>query len=265
MKNILVPIGTSESSLKTLQYAVDFAAYFDATIYVMQVFQVISKASTIANIGTKVEENSKLILEDLIQQVENETVPVKIVTYQGDLLEGIEKVDKELKIDLIIIAPKSNDIRDEVFLGRTTGSIIKQTDIPTLIVPDEEVFMPFSNILTAFKSGIVKNRQILVPLKRISEKTKATINLLLVKTPNYVDEDLKIDQGLKAIAANTMETSNATTFQGVLEHFQTQQPDLLCVFRRKRGFFSKLWEKNVILKRDFHCSIPLLVLSVKKY
>ena len=59
-------------------------------------------------------------------------------------------------------------------------------------------------------------------------------------------------------------TENATTYQGVLEHFQSQHPDLLCVFRRKRGFFKKLWEKNTILKSEFFVKIPVLMLRVKK-
>ena len=42
-----------------------------------------------------------------------------------------------------------------------------------------------------------------------------------------------------------------------------QDPDLLCVFRRKRGFFKKLWEKNVILKEEFNCDVPLLILRGK--
>jgi len=35
---------------------------------------------------------------------------------------------------------------------------------------------------------------------------------------------------------------------------------MLCVVRRKRGFFTKKWEKNVILKKDFTSLIPVLVL-----
>ena len=38
IKNILVPIGASQDSFHTLQYAVDFAAEFSAKIYVMEVF-----------------------------------------------------------------------------------------------------------------------------------------------------------------------------------------------------------------------------------
>ena len=44
-------------------------------------------------------------------------------------------------------------------------------------------------------------------------------------------------------------TENATTFQGVLEHFQSNNPDMLCVFRRKRGFFKKLWGKEYYIKK----------------
>ncbi|WP_367186844.1 hypothetical protein [Maribacter confluentis] len=59
-------------------------------------------------------------------------------------------------------------------------------------------------------------------------------------------------------------TQNQTTYLGVLEHFQAQHPDLLCVFRRKRGFFKKLWEKSTISKAEFYAPVPVLVLSVKK-
>ena len=49
--------------------------------------------------------------------------------------------------------------------------------------------------------------------------------------------------------------------QGVLEHFQSINPDLLVVFARKRGFFEKLMGSDVIYKKDFYAKIPLLVLK----
>jgi len=59
-------------------------------------------------------------------------------------------------------------------------------------------------------------------------------------------------------------SENVTTYLGVLEHYQSQNPDLLCVFRKKRGFFKKLWEKNTVLKSEFFVPIPVLILSFKK-
>jgi hypothetical protein len=85
-----------------------------------------------------------------------------------------------------------------------------------------------------------------------------------VKTPYYNEGDFEVNKELEGIINNTTTTENARTFQGVLEHFKSNDPDMLCVVRRKRGFFTKKWEKNVILKKDFHSTRPVLVLSGMK-
>lgn len=264
MKNILVPIGTGSNSGETLQYAVDFATAFSAQVFVMDVFTVSAKTGSLANISQKVAESSKERLKEVIEKVDSRDISIKIATYNGDITDGLKEIDKELGIDLIIIAPRSNDIKEELYLGNTTGKIIKQTDIPALIVPKGTVFSPFKSALTAFKSGVLKKKRMLEPLLSIQKKHGTKVSLLLVKTPGYDKDDLKVNPSLMDISEQLTISENATTYQGVLEHFQSHQPDLLCVFRRKRGFFKKLWEKNTILKSEFFVKIPVLMLRVKK-
>ena len=263
MKNILVPIGTSNTG-ETLQYAVDFATEFSAQVFVMDVFTVSSKAGSLANISEKVAKSSKERLKEVIDKVDAKKITIKIATYNGEITDGLKEIDQELGIDLIILSPRSNDIREELYLGNTTGKIIKKTNIPALIVPKGTIFKPFKTALTAFKSGILKKKRILEPLLTFQKKFDTSINLLLVKTPGYTKDDLKVNPALMDISQQLTLTENATTYQGVLEHFQSQHPDLLCVFRRKRGFFKKLWEKNTILKSEFFVKIPVLMLRVKK-
>lgn len=265
MKNILVPIGTSSNTGETLQYAVDFASEFGGDVFLMDVFNVSAKAGSLANISDKVTAASKERLREVIGKVNAGNVTIKLASYNGDIVDGLKGIDRELGIDLIILAPRSNDIKEELYLGNTTGRIIKRTNIPALIVPKGTVFKPFKTVLTAFKSGILKKKRLLEPLLMIREKFNAGVNLLLVKTPGYSADDLKVHPALMDISDQLTLTENATTYQGVLEHFQSTQPDLLCVFRRKRGFFKKLWEKNTVLKSEFFIKIPVLVLRVKKY
>ena len=66
MTNILVPIGTSTNAHETLQYAVDFATDFGANIYVMDVFNVTTKAGTLANISKKIVASGKERLKAII-------------------------------------------------------------------------------------------------------------------------------------------------------------------------------------------------------
>ena len=264
MLKILVPIGISPDANETLQYAVDFASDFTAKVFVMDVYNVSAKAGSLANISEKLAKSGKERLKGIIEKVDAKNVDIKIATYNGELVDGINTIDKELGIDLIILAPRSNDIQEDLYLGNTSGKIIKRSDIPALIVPKGTPYKPFKNILTAFKSGVLKRKRILDPLIKIKKKHNAKVNLLLVKTPGYTDDDLKINTALLDLCSKLTITENPTTYLGVMEHFQSKHPDLLCVFRRKRGFFVKLWERNTISKSEFSVPIPVLVLSVKK-
>ena len=262
--NILVPVGNPEHAVETLKYALDFAAEFDAQVYAMEVLTLGSRAGELTNVKEKAVESSQGRMRELLGQLGTSGKKVKIATYAGDLVDGLKKISEELGIDLIIIAPRSVEIDEDLYLGNTSGRIIKRTDIPTLIVPKGTVFKPYKNILTSFRSGILKRKRILDPLIALKNKFGARVDLLMVKTPNYTDDDLRINTALMDIASQVTMTEQATTYLGTLEHLQSHNPDLLCVFRRKRGFFKSLWEKNTIPKSEFSARIPVLVLSVKK-
>ena len=149
-----------------------------------------------------------------------------------------------------------------MYLGKTSGKIIKRTQIPTLIVPEGYVYKPIVKILLATKSAIVKKEGVLYPLTSFKNQFKAIVNILLVKTPYHNEGDFELKEELKNIITNTTFAESPTTFQAVLEHSKSSSPDLLCVVRRKRGFFNNLWEDDIILKKDFHSSkLPVLVLS----
>jgi len=264
MNNILVPLGTSPDAHETLKYAIDFAADFGANVFIMDVYQVAIGAGSLGKVEEKVEATHRENIKALVAEMDTKGVDVKIASYNGDIIDGLKEITKELDINLIIIAPRSNDINEELYLGNTSGRIVKQTNIPTLVVPKGTGYLPIKSILVAFKSGILKRSKVLYPLISIMRKHKASVNLLLIKTPGYTEDDLKINTALLDVSKNLIISENPTTYHGVLEHFQAKNPDMLCVFRRKRGFFKKLWEKSTVLKSEFHATVPVLILSVKK-
>jgi nucleotide-binding universal stress UspA family protein len=261
MKHILVPIGSTENAPNTLQYAIDFASEINAKVFVFRAYRVISKAGTMINVNEIIARETNLYLKSMINLVDTKNVDVKMISANGDVIDSIHKVDKELGIDLIVVGPKSNSIKEEVFLGSTSGSIVKHTKIPALVVPNGTRFKPFKSALAAFKSGVITKSDALSPLQTITKKFNTVVDLLLVKTPDTTDEDLVLDDQLSAMQNSVTITEKNTTFEGVLEYFESNNTDLLCVFRRKRGFFKKLWESNTILRSEFYCEVPLLVLS----
>lgn len=264
MKNILVPVGASENALSNLQYAIDFAQAFEAKLYVVQVYNVYTKAGTMIKIDHILEQDTLNYLNDLVSKVDTKNVDIVVRALKGKFVDTIELACKAADIDLILIEPRIYSEDDDLFLGKTSGKIVKQTSIPTLIIPEGCVFKPIKHILMAVKSALIKKEGVLTPLKAVKDNFKAIVNLLLVKTPYYNEGDFEINAELNNIVSEINYSENPTTYHGVLEHYKSHNPDMLCVVRRKRGFFMKKWEKNQIYKTEFNSTLPVLVLSELK-
>jgi len=261
MKNILVPVGSMEGGLNNLRYAINFAAMTGARVYLINIYKEFSKVAGLTKVNQLMIDDSEAILDSLLSQVDTQGIEVIAKPIKGDPFEAIKRLSKLLHIDLVILSPQSVEIKNEVYLGNVTGKIVKQTDVPLLIVPKDYLFRKVETILLAFKRGYFEKENVLTPLKNIAQLFNSKIDLLYVRTPDVANDTTPLDKELVEMKNSFTETQNATTFQGVLEHFQSHNPDMLCVMRRKRGFFKKLWEKNTVLKKEFHTTKPLLNLK----
>ncbi|TVZ52618.1 universal stress protein [Dokdonia sp. Hel_I_53] len=263
MKNILVPIGSSSNASNTLQYAIDLADTMDANVYAISVFQELSKVGGLSKVNSILREESEKKLSKVLSSVNHKNVSVIAHPIKGGIVEGVERFNKHVHVDLMVLSPRSNSVRDEVYLGNTTGKLIKETNIAALVVPEHVTFTNPTQILMAFKNGNFDKKRQLEPLRKFQKNFGTDVHLLHVETPDSTDSMLQVSEDLERIKKSYKKTVNATTYQGVLEHFQSFNPDIICVVRRKRGFFKKLWEKNVVLKKEFFTSKPLLILRVK--
>ena len=260
MKNILVPVGSTENGVNNLKYAIGFAGMSGAKVYLINIYKEFSKVGGLNKVTQLAFEENEAQLAEVLSQVDTHGIDVIAKPIKGNPVEGIARVSKQLGIDLIIVSPQSVEIKDEIYLGKITGRLVKQTDIPMLVVPKDYLFRKAENILLAVKRTSFDKEEVLRPMLVLLRLFSAKLQVLRVKTPDAAEGDDHMDQELKSAMTSLTETENATIFQGVLEHFQSHNPDILCVLRRKRGFFKKLFEANVILKKNFHTSKPLLIL-----
>ncbi|MEH6764345.1 universal stress protein [Aequorivita antarctica] len=264
MNNILVPVGSSNNSVSNLQYAIDLAKEINANVYMVSVFQELSKVGGLSKLNTILKEDTENRLEEVLSQVDKKGVNVIAHTIKGEILDGISRICKQVPIDLMVLAPRSNSIKEEVYLGKTSGKLLKHTNVPMLIVPEGAKFQPPKTMLMAFKNGTFQHDYLLEAVKQFKQSFGTEVNVLHVETPETTEEMKNVTDNLKAIQTSYTQVEAANTFQAVIEYFQHFNPDMLCVIRRKRGFFKKLWEKNEILKKEFHTSKPLLVLPVQE-
>jgi nucleotide-binding universal stress UspA family protein len=262
MKNILVPVGSTDYAVNTLQYAIDFAEAVDAKIYLVHVYSSPKISGTVLKVDNIMERDSKEILRDHLSKVNIKKVEIITSTLKGyTVIDTLKQLNKLLNIDLIIASSKNDPADETIFLGKITGNIIKDTKVPVLIVPAGVKFKPIKKILMTIKSGSIKSLTTLDVLEKIKNTFGSSINLLQVKTPKLDASELELNKKLESLINKLIPTKNATVYQGVLEFLREEDPDMLCVIRRKRGFFKKLWENDRVKKIDFDSNIPLLVLK----
>ncbi|MGC6480578.1 MAG: universal stress protein [Flavobacteriaceae bacterium] len=262
MKNIAIPIGISDFAAHTLRYGFDLAQYFEATVYLIDAYPQQSQGSShLQNIHALAEDKNFARIKSLAQSNNPQQVPVKILRSQQDLIGSIKKLDAQVGLDMIVVAPLNNDMHEKVFLGRIAGSLIKRTNIPVWVAPLEKAFVPAEKLMLALKHGNFTKEDPIRFVDQLRQRMQATMDLLFVQTPGLPDPRKQAHAELTEKASDSIYTENATVYQGVLEHFQVSKPDMLVVFKRERGFFEKLWEPDMVLKKDFYCTVPLLVLK----
>ena len=263
MQNILVPIGISDFAKSTLLYALDFAKHFNSNIYLIDAYPVSTSRTTLTNVKSRLEEENIQRIKTMVHQIAPKNDRIKIVSSEQDLIGTVKKMNQTIGLDLIVTAPLNNEINEAVFLGSIAGSLIKRTQVAVLVAPLEKKFIAPQRMLLAFKTGEIKSSSLLDALTQIQDHFHSKLRLLLVKVPGFANRNHQLNDGLLQRSEQLLFAENATVYQGVLEHFQANRPDMLVAFKRERGFFEKLWEPDVIYKKDFYCTVPLLVLKNK--
>ena len=216
MQNILVPLGSSDHAESNLAFAIDFAANFNSTIYVIDAYTVHSSKASLTNINARFEEDNIKRIKKMVSMASPKGNQIKIVSSERDFIWTIKNLDKTICLDLIVTAPLNNEINDEVFLGRIAGSVIKRTEIPVLVAPLDKSFSPPERILLAFKTGDVKASSTIATLVSIQEKFISKLKLLLVKVPGFANRNHQLNDELMQRSDQLLYSENATVYQGVL-------------------------------------------------
>ena len=142
MKRILVPIDFSDAAEKVINQTKKFAQTFDGKVMLIHVAspepdfigdevgpQVIrdQKAEKIKSEHQKIQQFAKELQESDI-----EAIPLLV---QGVIVDEIIKESKKYKADLIIMGSHGHSAMYNLLMGSVVEGVIRESDIPVLVVP----------------------------------------------------------------------------------------------------------------------------------
>ena len=133
IKKILVPVDFSVNSEKLLQYAVDFAQKFGASLSLVNVIE--NPAAYDGFVGAQFEQDLKQAMENKMA-AEVEEAQGKGATCEGSVVIG-DTVDTILdtarSCDLVIIGTHGYRGLEKVLMGSVAERVVKNAPCPVLV------------------------------------------------------------------------------------------------------------------------------------
>jgi nucleotide-binding universal stress UspA family protein len=153
--------------------------------------------------------------------------------------------------------------------GSTTTSIIRISDFPVLVIPEEAVYQPIGVITLAsdFDASIEMDRYVV--LLALAEKFNSQINILNVEKGN---SSLKPEQALGKMRTSFSFSRHKHEFhtineskvrEGINKFMEANHTDLLAMVAHKHPLFDRLFGRVHTKAMSYETKIPLLVLHSK--
>jgi len=131
IKNILVPIDFSDSSRRSLDYALELAKLCRAKLMLLHVVDY-PPSFDLPDLDKGVRETRKQYLEQLQAQVISDTVPSSIIIREGTPFLEIVRAARDHQADLIVIATHGHTGIKHLLIGSTAERVVRKSSCPVL-------------------------------------------------------------------------------------------------------------------------------------
>ena len=274
MKQIIVAVDFSDSSLHAAYYAAEIALRLkkDITlIHVMEIpinpFQVPLTELEFTEIESAVKEELEDLRQQLVKRTNNKIIISKELRY-GIIGQELEKLSKEINPFAIVMGVATGGKRIRLFLGSNTFRLMHDADYPVLIIPERTLFKPLQKI--AIASDLFETYPVR-PLNFIKEWLKALspqCDIVFVEpdqksSSKFLPETNRLQKAFGEFNPKFHFIDAANVDAGIINFIEEKKPDMLVVLPQNHRLFSSLFHTSISRKLVLHTHLPVLSLAVK--
>jgi len=272
METILIPIDFSEVSKNTAEYGIQFAKERNAKLVLLHVFHIpVYAGDDVAFMPPYDElEKSNMIamkkFENELREKYSFTNPIENVIKSGFLINEIADLVEGKEISLIIMGISEAGKLSEILLSSNSVGVIKNTNCPTLIVPEGVPYRPINTIV--FACDDIEKIVETSAAKQIAEFVELFNSKLIVLT--VVESFEKLDQEIlleakkeilfEGLNYSVLFIEGDNLMKNINNFIEKHNADLLIMIPRKHTIFSKLFHESNTKKMAFNSPIPLLAI-----
>lgn len=266
MKKILFPTDFSEAAANAFRYAVELAKAMDATIDVVNVYNlpVIDATNLPAGYVEQMLEEKRLLvqgkLENFVSGELDAPLDRLIPLYGVFIPEEIRDLVREGAYDLVVMGTRGEHNPIEKTLGSITTFTMMNAGCPVLAVPEDATWQDIDYI--AFATDFLPHeQQAVAQLMKFAQKVSSEVYFVHVETkPNIgtmQDYVTLADYPYKFTEFALV--NSPTVMEGIDKFIKEKHIDLLALYIPKRRLWERLFHSSFTKSMTFHSKTPLLV------
>jgi len=273
MKNIFVVTDFTPASRKAAMYGIEIARHFGAKLFLFHAYQapVQVPESYIFYTTEDVWQTVKELLEKEAAAIDpGKTVEIELCASEGAAGHAIITEAGIKHADLIVCGMKETVKGLRRIFGSTTTALVKVSNIPLLVVPEDTELKIPGHIALACDMDSETSTDTVTVLREMGEKFRSKLSVVWVVS-DEVDEAYKarfrpteVVNHLRSMNP-AFEFPTGSNITRALEGFAKDHSiDMMAIIPHKHNFLERFFVESTTTNLVFHTHIPLLVLPQKK-
>lgn len=276
MKRLLVPIDFSAQAEYAAKVAVNIAKLTGSKIYLLHMLELPTGVIDPSSYGTSSNTPTALLfLKRAYQKFENfkrlpffEGVEMEDSVLFHKAYDGI--IDESIKndIDLIVMGSKGTSGLEEMLVGSNTEKVVRNSDIPVLVIKQEVENFKIENIVFAsnFSLDARKSFQKILDFTTIFD---AQIHLLKINTIHNFETTKESSDAIREFV-NEFDLKNYTlniyndisVEAGVLNFAKVTNADIILLNTHGRSGLAHLFTGSIGEDLANHAKLPVLTFKI---
>ncbi|MDP4263594.1 MAG: universal stress protein [Bacteroidota bacterium] len=258
MKDVIIPMDFSETSLNAARYAAEMlSGKPDTHVILYNMFEDEDNAETSVQYLETLK--SELLQKGVTNNIEC------IAEYGDDLIESLGRLAYQKNAELIVMGISEKEEWRRVFVGSNTLKMADQNVCPVMIIPPVAKYKGIKNIALASDFENVEATTPLLAIKTVLEIFPASLHIVNVDnelyvslTEEYLAEKAKLQEMFAEFNPEFYFIGMNDFYEAIEQFSKDRDIDLVIVIPKNHSFVNKLLGHSHTKQLAFQSSVPIL-------
>lgn len=240
VRNIIVPLDFSESSIEAFKEALSMAKSFETSIHLVHVMnfsaQVFPWSSEVIDYE-KITQNIETKIKEMIAELNSENVAITYEIREGSVTKEVLLAAQSKEASLILMSTHGASGIEEFFIGSNASKLVASSPIPVLSLRPNSKGLEFKNIAMPIDNTI-HTRDKAPQVTALAQKYGSMVHIGVMMTDDDEDEvkrsRLRVKQlqdhfDLNGVKYTTQELSGDDIVEMTLIYSDSKHVDLVAI------------------------------------